>query len=118
MQVGKVKVGSEHPIALQTMTTTDTRNVQATVDQVSSRAANYIQGCRSHAYKVYHKHSKHMSGISIASDQASSGTQCTSGRQAYTICTSLMHLQYAICTLTIVSSKGVFCYELLQYTVM
>ena len=35
MQVGKVKVGSEHPIALQTMTTTDTRNVQATVDQVS-----------------------------------------------------------------------------------
>ena len=33
-QVGKVKVGSEHPIALQTMTTTDTRNVQATVDQV------------------------------------------------------------------------------------
>ena len=36
MQVGKVKVGSQHPIALQTMTTTDTRNVQATVDQVSS----------------------------------------------------------------------------------
>ena len=34
MQVGKVKVGSQHPIALQTMTTTDTRNVQATVDQV------------------------------------------------------------------------------------
>ena len=34
MQVGNVKVGSQHPIALQTMTTTDTRNVQATVDQV------------------------------------------------------------------------------------
>lgn len=34
IEVGKVKVGSEHPIALQTMTTTDTRNVQATVDQV------------------------------------------------------------------------------------
>eukprot|EP00775_Hariotina_reticulata_P001011 gene1011-1343_t len=31
--IGPVKVGSEHPIALQTMTTTDTRNVQATVDQ-------------------------------------------------------------------------------------
>jgi hypothetical protein len=34
LQIGPVKVGSEHPIALQTMTTTDTRNVQATVDQV------------------------------------------------------------------------------------
>lgn len=33
-QVGKVPVGSEHRIALQTMTTTDTRNIQATVDQV------------------------------------------------------------------------------------
>jgi hypothetical protein len=28
-------VGSDHRIALQTMTTTDTRNVQLTVDQVS-----------------------------------------------------------------------------------
>lgn len=27
-------MGSEHPIALQTMTTTDTRNVAATVEQV------------------------------------------------------------------------------------
>lgn len=34
MQIGHVKVGSEHPIALQTMTTTDTRNVAATVEQV------------------------------------------------------------------------------------
>ena len=34
LQIGNVKVGSQHPIALQTMTTTDTRNVQATVDQV------------------------------------------------------------------------------------
>lgn len=34
LQVGPVKIGSEHPVALQTMTTTDTRNVQATVDQV------------------------------------------------------------------------------------
>lgn len=31
---GKVPIGSEHPIAKQTMTTTDTRNVEATVDQV------------------------------------------------------------------------------------
>jgi 4-hydroxy-3-methylbut-2-en-1-yl diphosphate synthase IspG/GcpE len=34
LQVGPVKIGSEHPVALQTMTTTDTRNIQATVDQV------------------------------------------------------------------------------------
>lgn len=34
MQVGPVKVGSEHKIALQTMTTTDTRDVEGTVDQV------------------------------------------------------------------------------------
>jgi hypothetical protein len=33
-QIGKVQVGSKHKVALQTMTTTDTRNVQATVDQV------------------------------------------------------------------------------------
>ncbi|CAG9462715.1 unnamed protein product [Pedinophyceae sp. YPF-701] len=31
---GKVPIGSEHPIAKQTMTTTDTRNVDATVEQV------------------------------------------------------------------------------------
>eukprot|EP00879_Flechtneria_rotunda_P000533 GHRR01000637.1.p1 GENE.GHRR01000637.1~~GHRR01000637.1.p1 ORF type:complete len:730 (+),score=224.04 GHRR01000637.1:217-2406(+) len=36
--IGPVKVGSEHPIALQTMTTTDTRNIQATVDQVKKCA--------------------------------------------------------------------------------
>ena len=41
MQVGNVKVGSQHPIALQTMTTTDTRNVQATVDQVCQPALSY-----------------------------------------------------------------------------
>lgn len=34
LQIGKVKVGSEHPIALQTMTTTDTRDVAKTVEQV------------------------------------------------------------------------------------
>lgn len=31
---GKVPIGSEHPIALQTMATTDTRDVMATVEQV------------------------------------------------------------------------------------
>jgi len=32
--VGNVPIGSEHPIALQTMTTTDTRDVKGTVEQV------------------------------------------------------------------------------------
>lgn len=31
---GKVPIGSEHPIACQTMGTTDTRDVMATVEQV------------------------------------------------------------------------------------
>mmetsp|Transcript_745 Transcript_745/g.2261 ORF Transcript_745/g.2261 Transcript_745/m.2261 type:complete len:737 (+) Transcript_745:186-2396(+) len=34
VEVGPVRIGSEHKIALQTMTTTDTRDVDATVDQV------------------------------------------------------------------------------------
>lgn len=38
MQVGKVPVGSEHPLARQTMTTTDTRDVEATVEQVRGSA--------------------------------------------------------------------------------
>ncbi|GFR52316.1 hypothetical protein Agub_g14853, partial [Astrephomene gubernaculifera] len=38
IMIGKVPVGSSHRIALQTMTTTDTRNVQATVDQVKKCA--------------------------------------------------------------------------------
>lgn len=38
VHIGPVKVGSQHRIALQTMTTTDTRNVQATVDQVKKCA--------------------------------------------------------------------------------
>ncbi|KAL6776847.1 HDS1 [Auxenochlorella protothecoides x Auxenochlorella symbiontica] len=36
--VGKVPVGSEHPLARQTMTTTDTRDVEATVEQVKKCA--------------------------------------------------------------------------------
>uniref|UniRef100_A0A7S0WSW2 4-hydroxy-3-methylbut-2-en-1-yl diphosphate synthase (ferredoxin), chloroplastic n=1 Tax=Pyramimonas obovata TaxID=1411642 RepID=A0A7S0WSW2_9CHLO len=34
IMVGNVPIGSEHPIALQTMTTTDTRDVKATVEEV------------------------------------------------------------------------------------
>ncbi len=36
---GPVPIGSEHPIARQTMTTTDTKNVDATVEQVSGAAS-------------------------------------------------------------------------------
>ncbi len=39
LQIGPVKVGSEHPIALQTMTTTDTRDVEKTVEQVGAGLA-------------------------------------------------------------------------------
>ena len=35
--VGNVPVGSQHPVARQTMTTTDTRDVEATVAQVRCR---------------------------------------------------------------------------------
>ncbi|NLO21999.1 MAG: flavodoxin-dependent (E)-4-hydroxy-3-methylbut-2-enyl-diphosphate synthase [Syntrophomonadaceae bacterium] len=34
--VGKVAVGGEHPIVVQSMTTTDTRNIKATVNQIIS----------------------------------------------------------------------------------
>jgi len=34
VEVGPVKIGSEHPIALQTMTCSDTRDVKATVEEV------------------------------------------------------------------------------------
>ena len=34
IMIGDVAVGSEHPIRVQTMTTTDTKDIQATVDQV------------------------------------------------------------------------------------
>lgn len=38
INIGKVKVGSEHPVALQTMTTTDTRDIEGTVAQVKKCA--------------------------------------------------------------------------------
>jgi hypothetical protein len=34
VHIGDVGVGSEHPIRVQTMTTTDTKDVKATVEQV------------------------------------------------------------------------------------
>jgi (E)-4-hydroxy-3-methylbut-2-enyl-diphosphate synthase len=34
IHIGDVTVGSEHPIRVQTMTTTDTKDVKATVEQV------------------------------------------------------------------------------------
>ena len=34
VNVGNVKIGSEHPIVKQTMTTSDTRDVEATVAEV------------------------------------------------------------------------------------
>ena len=34
MMVGNVAIGSEHPIKIQTMTTTDTKDVAGTVEQV------------------------------------------------------------------------------------
>ena len=55
MQIGPVKVGSEHRIALQTMTTTDTRDVEGTVDQVHSPATHgSIANSTSHDVHVQH----------------------------------------------------------------
>ena len=48
MQIGPVKVGSDHPVALQTMTTTDTRDVQATIDQVCHPVLAGCVLCGSH----------------------------------------------------------------------
>jgi 4-hydroxy-3-methylbut-2-en-1-yl diphosphate synthase IspG/GcpE len=42
--VGNVKLGSEHPIVRQTMTTSDTRDVEATVAEVRPlHALSYLQ---------------------------------------------------------------------------
>ena len=47
-QIGPVKVGSEHKIALQTMTTTDTRDVEGTVDQVHFHVTHGSAACNAH----------------------------------------------------------------------
>ncbi len=43
VHIGDVCVGSEHPIRVQTMTTTDTKDVKATVEQVyKSAQSNHL----------------------------------------------------------------------------
>ncbi|CAI5984201.1 unnamed protein product [Closterium sp. NIES-65] len=44
--VGNVAVGSDHPIRVQTMTTSDTKNVQATVEEVMRIADRGAEICR------------------------------------------------------------------------
>jgi (E)-4-hydroxy-3-methylbut-2-enyl-diphosphate synthase len=39
VNIGSVAIGGKHPIAIQSMTNTDTRNVAATVDQINGLAA-------------------------------------------------------------------------------
>lgn len=46
IMIGDVAVGSEHPIRVQTMTTTDTKDVQGTVDQVMKIADYGADICR------------------------------------------------------------------------
>ena len=43
VQIGDVPVGSDHRIALQTMTTTDTRDIDGTVDQARHGVAPQSQ---------------------------------------------------------------------------
>ncbi|KAL9274459.1 4-hydroxy-3-methylbut-2-en-1-yl diphosphate synthase (ferredoxin), chloroplastic-like protein [Drosera capensis] len=44
VMVGNVAIGSEHPIRIQTMTTTDTKDVAATVEQVHAEASKSMSG--------------------------------------------------------------------------
>ncbi|GAQ85883.1 4-hydroxy-3-methylbut-2-en-1-yl diphosphate synthase [Klebsormidium nitens] len=46
IMIGNIAVGSEHPIRTQTMTTTDTKDVKGTVDQVMRIADNGADICR------------------------------------------------------------------------
>ncbi|CAI5518354.1 unnamed protein product [Closterium sp. Naga37s-1] len=46
VMVGNVAVGSDHPIRVQTMTTSDTKNVQATVEEVMRIADRGAEICR------------------------------------------------------------------------
>ena len=41
IEIGKVKIGSGHPIAVQTMTKTDTRDFKATIEQIR-KVQNYM----------------------------------------------------------------------------
>lgn len=99
LQIGPVKVGSQHKIALQTMTTTDTRDVNGTVDQVlflslttqkyelplveSTRAFSFLKQCalskKTYAYASTYKdaadrwlesrHSRHIRHAMLTSHQ-------------------------------------------------
>ena len=42
VMVGNVALGSEHPIRIQTMTTTDTKDVAGTVEQVKHSPSSYL----------------------------------------------------------------------------
>ena len=42
VKVGSVYVGGDSPVSIQSMTNTDTRNVEATLDQIR---ALYVAGC-------------------------------------------------------------------------
>lgn len=41
VMVGNVAIGSEHPIRIQTMTTTDTKDVAGTVEQVTPNSTSF-----------------------------------------------------------------------------
>lgn len=41
VMVGNVAIGSEHPIRIQTMTTTDTKDVAGTVEQVTPNNTSF-----------------------------------------------------------------------------
>lgn len=43
VMVGDVAVGSDFPIRVQTMTTSDTKNVKATVDEVRDKLSRCVQ---------------------------------------------------------------------------
>ena len=55
LQIGSVKVGSEHPIALQTMTTTDTRDVAKTVEQVIWEPCPQVPDSLKHLFAEQHR---------------------------------------------------------------
>ena len=40
IQIGQVRIGSDHPIVIQSMTNTDTADIAQTVEQIRNLAAN------------------------------------------------------------------------------
>jgi hypothetical protein len=80
LQIGKVKVGSQHRIALQTMTTTDTRNVQATVDQVHPPAPARASSPGAPAAPQTHR-SRRQSACQTSPASAQPGAASRGGRE-------------------------------------